>query len=412
MNAPRVTGRLAGMWTSKVALLVLSLAIPAGCGDENKKPIAAVDAGPADAGSKPLPGGKLGEALRDLASANASANSEPGGGPPQTGIFEAGAADKEIGPNAQPVLKVIDDGSEPRVSVQPADASKEEKFPFVLVLALGGKSVLPPLVIDLTVGPEKSESKDKPEKPGDKPAPSASAAVAPSSGPPRVVATIGDVSLAEGGKGAPKELTDALSKMKGSSVSFVLTKTGPVDIKRQLNKDAQKQPELGKLLDLQLRAISEGLSSLYVATPDKPVGVGGYWMVTDRHQSMGVEVVRYRVFKVTKVEGKNASVSLDVRQYAVNDKIDLPELGGQLDGLSLGRYVTQGKAVLDLEPGHVFPTAAAYKLDEQLGFGPGGQKGLPVTVVTQIGATPPKGLQDAAPPQGGGAVPDDEPPMQ
>ena len=404
MNAPPVLRRTAGMMFSKIGVAALSLAMVAGCGDE-KKPTP-VDAGVSDAGNKPAPGGKLGEALRDLASANASASSEPGGGPPPTGIFEPGAADKEVPPNTPPTLKVIDDGVPPRVSVQPADASKEEKLPFVLVLALGGKSILPPLIIDLTVGPEKIEgTKEKGDK-GDKPAASASAAVEPAKGPPRVVATVGAVNLAEGAKEAPKELTDALGKLKGSTISFVLTKTGPVDVQRKLAKDAEKQ------LDLHLRAIAEGLSGLYVAAPDKPVGVGGYWMVTDRHQSMGVEVIRYRVFKVTKVEGNNASVSLDVRQYAVNDKIDIPELGPQLQGLSLGRYQTQGKAVLDLEPGHVFPPAAAFKLEEQLGVGPGGQKGLPIQIVTQIGTTPPKGLQDAqqqGQPGGGGV--EDEPPV-
>lgn len=376
--------------------LALSL-FATGCSDDKKtKEIA--DAGATDAGKGPELGGKLGEALREVASANASASADAAGGPPPSGIFGSGEADKALAPNAPPKLEVFDDGAAPRVSIAPVTPTADEKLPFVLVLGLGGKSVLPPLAIELIVGPEGAKKDEKAK--GDKPKDAKPAAGGSSEGPARITATLGNVSLAQGGGGAPKELLDALAKLKGSSVSFVLTKTGPVDFQRHLAKDAEKQ------LDLHLRAIAEALGGLYVPAPDKPVGKGAYWMVTDRTESLGVSVVRYRVFKVTEVQGDQLGISVDVKQYAVDDKVDLPELGSQLEGMSLGRYATQGKGLLDLPPGHVFASSASFQLAEQLGFGPQGKQALPVQIAAQIGSKPPHGLQEqqaaqpAGPPDG------------
>jgi len=43
--------------------------------------------------------------------------------------------------------------------------------------------------------------------------------------------------------------------------------------------------------------------------------------------------VRYRVFKIADVQGDKVSITVDVKQYAINDKVALPELGQQLEGL-------------------------------------------------------------------------------
>ncbi len=396
-----------------VAPALAGLLLLVGCNDE-KKTKETTDAGTQDAGPKPALGGKLGAALREVASANANPSAEAGGGPPPTGIFGAGDADKVLSQSAPPKVEVLGDGEAPRVTLTSTTPSVQEKIPFVLVLGLGGKSILPPLAIELLVGPEGAPAKDEKKTPGAKDVAAKPAAPTSSSsppdGPPRIIATLGTVAIAQGGDRAPKELLDAVAKLKGSSISFVLTKTGPIDVQRHLAKDAEKQ------LDLHLRAIAEALSSLYVPVPDKPMGKGGYWMVTDRIESLGLQVVRYRVFKVTDVRGDNVSMTVEVKQYAVNDKVDLPELGQQLEGLTLGRYLTQGKAVLDLAPGHVFAGAASFQLAEQLGFGPQGKQALPVQIAAQIGANPPKGLAEQAPPpqpggpQGGG--PEDEPPLQ
>ena len=397
-----------------VAPALAGLLALVGCNDD-KKTKEMPDAGTQDAGAKPALGGKLGEALREVASANANPSVDAGGGPPPTGIFAPGEADKVLSSSAPPKVEVFGDGVAPRVTLSSASPTAQEKIPFVLVLGLGGKSILPPLAIELLVGPEGAPTDDKkgPGAKGDAPKdPKAKASAspsAPSDGPPRIVATLGTVALAQGGEKAPKELLDAVGKLKGSSISFVLTKTGPVDVQRHLAKDAEKQ------LDLHLRAIAEALSSLYVPAPDKPMGKGGYWMVTDRIESLGLQVVRYRVFKVTDVQGDNVSMTVEVKQYAVNDKVDLPELGQQLEGLALGRYATQGKAVLDLAPGHVFAGAASFQLAEQLGFGAQGKQALPVQIAAQIGANPPRGLAEQAAPPGGpppGGGLEDEPPLQ
>jgi hypothetical protein len=74
--------------------------------------------------------------------------------------------------------------------------------------------------------------------------------------------------------------------------------------------------------------------------PDKPVGAGAYWMVIDRAGTLGIDIVRYRVFRLEKVDGQKASISIETREYSASGEADL---GGQ-GKLFIMQFDSQGKS--------------------------------------------------------------------
>src|SRR5262249_21789066 len=128
----------------------------------------------------------------------------------------------------------------------------------------------------------------------------------------RVVAKVAGAALAKTQPGSiPREVAGEVAKLKGSTIQFTVGRNGVVgEFKSQLSKDAS--PQLASMLD----GLADGLSALWTPVPDKPVGSGAYWITTDRATSLGIDVLRYRVFRVQKVQGDTASVTIDTRQYA------------------------------------------------------------------------------------------------
>jgi hypothetical protein len=268
------------------------------------------------------------------------------------------------------------------------------------------------------IGPERaklSEKKGEKDKPAEAPKPkaSASASAGPAVAPPpsqpitavgpRVYVTITNVAVAGGNNDRlPKDVIDLLEKLRGSVVSFTMTDTGAADFRRDL-ANPDDATSNAPVRDIALRSLEDALSGMYVPTPPKPIGAGGYYIVADRVGSLGVEVIRYRVFKVTKVNGNTASIALDLKQYATGPKLDLPQLGEKIAKLPLSEYTVQGKGFLDVVPDRVFAKAAAYDMPIQaiLGGDKGTKGTLAMEIRAQLGDTLPEGL-----PQQG---PDDQP---
>ena len=62
-----------------------------------------------------------------------------------------------------------------------------------------------------------------------------------------------------------------------------------------------------------------------------------------------MEVVRYRVFKVEKIEQGRATLALDTRQYATKGEIDL---GAASNGaIPIDRFESQGKGTIEWTAG-------------------------------------------------------------
>jgi len=297
-----------------------------GC-DDDKKPPPPVDAGLPDADNGPIVGGRLGQALASAAQAPAAPppSADAGAGPPETGIFDAAAATAAHAPGAPPKIEVFGEGTEPRASLSYALPAGGERKTSILLSTRVLQQALPPISIELVIKPEKAKGDDK-KKADDKATPASAL----------VVAKVGNA------RGMQGDLTDDLKKkMKDVVIRYRITPSGILsDLAAELPKDP------GPAIELISGALVDAISAMIAPVPDKPMGAGGYWMVTDRTRSSGVDVVRYRVVKVEKTDGKTATLSIEARQYASNPGFSLPIIKEQ--DLSLERYESQGKGEIEL----------------------------------------------------------------
>ncbi|WP_437289972.1 hypothetical protein [Sorangium sp. So ce406] len=360
--------RWRGITASTFAAVALA-GLVAGCdGDKSKAQVAAdsnaVDAGP----PQPVLGGKLGAELAAAASgAPAEGRPAPGGGPtdgpPENGVFSPQAAAAALPKDMPYKIEVVDEGSEPRARLAPKiDPKSEQKLNITLGLRMGGPQGMPNLDLGVSL---------KAEKPADKPKEGAGAAApAASAAPTKVIAKVTSATLASMSIGGPpKELADALAKLKGSALHYDLSPANAVsNQKPELAKDAD--PGLQPLL----AALGEAIALVTPPLPDKPVGAGAYWMVTDRAVASGAQlpVLRYRVFKIEKVEGDVVSISVDTRQYAEGADLKLPGPNGEVT-LTIDRLESSGKGTLTWSPSSFAPgTADASQRLQALLVPPGG----------------------------------------
>jgi hypothetical protein len=171
-----------------------------------------------------------------------------------------------------------------------------------------------------------------------------------------------------------------LDLMNNSTVAFTMTKTGPKSFVRTLLH--KPDGEAGQLLDLELSAIEEGLSVLYAPAPDKPVGEGASWVVSDRRVSFGSDAVRYRHFQLKRVQGDTAGIQVALRQYAASDKSAFVPPPNVMD-----QYGAKADGALQIIPQRHFPSAGAMQFDMQSMIVPEEAKGNPRAQHTKFGLT-------------------------
>jgi hypothetical protein len=340
-------------WATTTALLAALGATSLGCSEEEKKTqVADQDAG--DVGKKPVLGGKLAAAVKAAESANAAAP-KSGDGPPETGVFPPGGADKAIAPGAPPKIDLMDAGKDPKVLLASAPAGEEQKVTAGIVVRLQGGAI----PVDYTLSLKLDKPKDDKAKDQDK-----DKKEAPKSW--RVLGKVTQVSIAPQ---IPHDLADKLGKLKGTEITYNLGESsGATDMKYTLGKDSE--PALGEAV---VKALVDAIAITEPPLPKDPVGTGGYWMVTDRATVFGVEVVRYRVYRVEKAEKDRATLSVDVRQYAAKDEADLGALGGG-QKLNVDRFESQGKGKVVWSATGLAPALAETQIRTGLAGRAGDQK--------------------------------------
>ena len=257
-----------------------------------------------------------------MAAASARRGSGPAannqGGPPSGGVFEPGAADKEMPRGTAPRITLGSEGTEPRVllgAMQPKPGFKRNMTLQLLMRA--GRQGMPPLDFAFTLQAQKPKAAA--------PAGAEGAAPAPANAAPEgvaVSATVQSVRVAPSqAMGIPKEVEQQLGALKGSKVDFTVQSNGAGDgFRYTLSKTADPG------LENAMRSFAEALTTVTLPYPDKPVGKDAFWMATSRESAIGVEVVAYRMVKVEAVEGDKVKLSINTKRYAVDKTFDLPEL--------------------------------------------------------------------------------------
>ena len=324
-SLPRV-----GRWTRRGGALMLSLLLLAAC--EDKTTATAETSEEKDAGANAaLVDKNIQNAVKSVAEAPNAAAAD---GPPPSGVFAVGGADRAHAPNAPPNIVMVARGSEPRVKLRPSIAGKQQLR--LTVMKNYAQQII--LSIDYQLSAVISRGGED------------------NTGPPTLVLTIdkADPSAPQQGIPAmPADVAKKIQELKGTTLSMSMSPGGALGVETiALPKDATKGSET--LTNMALGALAEMVSLAMPSWPQEAVGVGAYWVADDRTLVSGVPVVRYRVTRIEKIEGDNITYSTDLRQYAA-DASSLPT--GVPVGLTLAGFQSQGKAAASRTVGALWPSA-------------------------------------------------------
>jgi len=278
--------------------------------------------------------------LAEAFAASSARPSGPGaveeGGPPANGIFAPGAADKEMPKGASPKITLGSEGAMPRVALRtlPKPGSK---FSGTIQIALQSnpQQGAIPILLSVTIEAKKpaaAAAGDKP--PGPEPFPMSA----------RVTGAKIDA------PGAPRELDQLVGKLKGSKVDYDILPDGAGTGYRFEVPPGIQEPEIRDAI----RALSDTLALLTIPYPDKPLGEGGYWMVTSRGELFGLDLVTYRLIKLEKVTPDAVVLKVNTKRYSADTRFELPGLPANIPP-TLVEFQANSDGVLQLTPGAPFP---------------------------------------------------------
>jgi hypothetical protein len=363
MKTPTMRSALA------LSAVALASALALGCDKKEKQrdseDNSAADAGASKANKVAADEPDLAKAMGSVSAARANPAAGTPGGPPPTGIFGPGEADKAAAKGAPASLTVGSEGSEPRVLL--GGSVKPGKRTGTFDLATQSDPQQGAIPIEFAVTLETL----KPKADGDaklKAEGTASAAALT-----QITAKVTSSKI--NAPGVPAELANAVSKLKGARVDYHVGADGTA---------ANLLMEIPKGADPGFRDPVQALSDLLVGItlpfPSKPVGLGGYWMVTTRDVAMGLDVVTYRLVKVEKIEGSAVTLSINTKRYAASPAFDVEGLPPEAPKV-MGEFRAAGEGKIVVNIGD--PLAKEGELQSMVGavLGPADAKQRPMVQV-------------------------------
>ena len=292
----------------------------------------------------------LAAAMENVSADRAPAGAAAPGGPPPSGIFGPGEADKAAVKGSPATFTLGSDGSEPRVLLGPGPKPGSKRSGTVdLATQSDPQQGAIPIQFNVTVEAQ------KPKAEGD-------------AGGSLTTVVTKVTSAKINAPGVPADLSAAVGKLKGSSVLYQLGADGAA---KNVHSDIPKG------VDPAFRDPVQGLADLLVGLalpyPTKPVGVGAFWMVTTRDVLMGLDVVSYRLVKVEKVEGNVVSLSLNTKRYAASPTFELEGLPPDAPK-TMGEFRAQSEGKLMVAVGDPFPKSSEVQSLIAAALGPADSK--------------------------------------
>ncbi|HEY1533910.1 MAG TPA: hypothetical protein VGF76_07820 [Polyangiaceae bacterium] len=293
------------------------------------KPKAATDDEPDLAQAVAAVGARSGAGANNGVAAGAAA-----GGPPPNGIFGPGEADKALAKGAPTTLTLGGDGSEPRVQLGPAPKPGSKRSG-TLTIASQSDPQQGAIPISFALSLETQRAKTD----GD----------AGAAAPLQVAAKV--IGATINAPGVPPDLAGAIGKLKGSRIDYEVSADGAGS-----NFHYAAPKGIDPAFRDALQGLSDTLALLALPFPTKPVGLGGFWMVTSRDVVMGLDVVTYRLVKVEKVEGSSVELSLNTKRYAASSAFNVEGLPPDAPHV-MGEFRAGGEGKLTMSAGQAFPNS-------------------------------------------------------
>jgi hypothetical protein len=255
------------------------------------------------------------------------------GGPPPDGVFAPGGADKELPRGALPKVTLGSEGSDPKQLLGPTKTSGKLGGTIQIALQSDPRQGAIPVLLSVTIEPKKAEA----PKEGD---------TAPVSQPVSVRVTGAKIDAPS----VPKDVDEQLAKLKGSKIEYSILPGGAgAGFRFDVPKGA---PEEFKDV---VRSLSDALGLLTIPYPDKPIGAGGFFMVTSRDDFLGLDLVTYRMIKVKEVTPQGVTLDVNTRRYAANRSFDFPGLPPGIDK-NLAEFQATSEGTVQYPAGALLPT--------------------------------------------------------
>ncbi len=271
--------------SSLAAFWALALVGATACEDKKaaQKPAEGSDSGAPRASSH---GDK---SILDAVRAEGSAIAQQG--PPESGVFPPGGADREIKVGDPPKFAMGLKGSGTMVRLVPPPAKPAKKLEGKVEVSVqtGPRSAMPTVELGLTT--EAPEAKAEPGS-----APLANELI---------VKAMSSKLAADQPGSLPPGADKLIGKAKGSRFKLEVAPNGSGKVVA-----VEPAKDLDESLSLIVRAASDAFDFAFQPYPTDPIGKDAFWMVTTREQYAGLDAVVYRMYKV--IEAKPDSVMLEV----------------------------------------------------------------------------------------------------
>jgi hypothetical protein len=276
------------------------------------------------------------------------------GGPPADGVFAPGAADKELARGALPKITLGSEGAAPRQQLGLSKTPQKLSGTIQIALQSDPRQGAIPVLLNVVLEPKKAEA-GKDDK----------AAV---SQPVSVRVTGAKIDAPN----VPKDVDEQLGKLKGAKVEYSILPSGAgAGFRFDTPKGA---PEEFKDV---VRSLSDALALLTIPYPDKPLGAGGFFMVTSREDLLGLDLVTYRMIKVKEVTPTGVTLDVNTKRYAANRVFDFPGLPPEIDK-NLAEFQASSEGTLQYPLGALIPTQGTVNsvLAAQLGAKEPGKRAM------------------------------------
>jgi len=359
-----------------LSAVALASAFSSGCDKKEKQRDSednpASDAGASKASQVAADEPDLAKAMGSVAAARANPGASAAGGPPPTGIFGPGEADKAAAKGAPASMVVGSDGSEPRVLLgsAPKPGTKRAGTVDVATQSDPQQGAIPiQFAVTLEALKPKAEGEAKPKAEGD------TGAALPATVPPPTPIVVKVTSAKINAPSVPADLANAVSKLKGARVEYQVGADGTA---------VNLRSEIPKGVDPGFRDPVQALGDLLVGVtlpfPRKPIGLGGYWMVTSREVAMGLDVVTYRMVKVEKIEGTLVTLSVNTKRYAASPAFDIEGLPPDAPK-TMGEFRSAGEGKISVVVGEAVPKEGDLQAMIGAALGPADAKQRPMVQV-------------------------------
>ena len=327
IGANRIGSWLAvGLSTGAALLCVISAT---GCEEKKKQTTADVPKAEEQALIDPNLGRALAATSASAAAAKPAGDSDA---PPELGIFTAEQADAIHKKEAALHVDVGVQGSEPYIDLAATVPALPKTTTFMVATMLGPRVGLPSLDFVVSWKPEAGAA-NKAQGVG-------------------LTDLVVQGSVTKSGLSAqqpgqlPENVAKAVGELKASQLTWtMLAQVGAQVTELKPSKNAK--PELVH----PLYAVAEAITQVSLPSPGKPVGVGGTWLARSRDTFGGLDVISYRMIRITNIDTETVTYAVNTRQYSVGNQVEKP---GIEPGTKLMQFESSSEGEFTIQRGHRF----------------------------------------------------------